>query len=69
MKFCAEEGIRANQLRIKHLVEAKNGIGHLFPVPSDAKQHEVELTDALKTMKEFIMDNAAIETGSTSFEL
>ena len=68
LKFCAEHGVTTNNLKIEDL-NGKTGVGHVFPIPTDARQHEQNLTEALKTMKEFVMANAEMEKGSTSFEL
>lgn len=54
-------------LRISTLLKGKDTF--VLRQPSDAKNYEEELKDALVKMKGYIVDNAGIEQKSTSFEL
>lgn len=42
---------------------------YALATPSEAKEYEHRLTEALKVTKEFIMNNAEIEQKATTFEL
>lgn len=61
-------GIVDSPLKIKHLLEKEPNI-YVVETPSEAKEYEAELTEVLKRLKEYIMDNAEVEQKVTSFEL
>lgn len=60
-----KEDIRV--LRISTLIKGRDTF--VLRQPSDAKNYEEELKDALVKMKGYILDNEGIEQKSTSFEL
>ena len=55
-------------LTIFHLVDGKPN-SHTLATPMDAKQYEADLTDALKSLKAFLDENAGVEEKSKTFEL